>query len=382
MEKTNIKNAKNFGGGNRSSSIELLKIIAIIFIVISHAMQDNVTGSLKEIIDINCATTNVQYFIVALLHNLGQIGNVIFIISSAWFLVDSSKVKPNKIIGMVTSCFVISVLFLILGILMGYEFPLTYMIRNLMPVTFSCNWFVTCYLLLYLVHPLLNIIIRNLTQRELLQVNIGFGILYFGLGFLMKNSLFYFSNIIGFIGIYFLVAYVKLYLKSLISNTRKQCLFLLFGTIGWLALMICTNVIGLRIEMFSDWMMRWNTFMNPFFVLIGFSMFNIFKRFELKSNFVNYVSGLSLLIYIIHCNRVIRDYVRYDIFEYIYERYTFENIVLWVFVYAFISFVLAYVLAVLYKVVIEKGVTKIGESIYNFSKRYVGRMILLIEKME
>ena len=83
MEKTNIKNAKNFGGGNRSSSVELLKIIAIIFIVISHAMPDNVTGSLKEIIDINCATTNVQYFIVALLHNLGQIGNVIFIISSA-----------------------------------------------------------------------------------------------------------------------------------------------------------------------------------------------------------------------------------------------------------------------------------------------------------
>lgn len=169
---------------------------------------------------------------------------------------------------------------------------------------------------------------------------------------------------------YFIVAYSKLYLKNLTSNTRKQCLFLLFGTIGWFVLMICTNVIGLRIEMVSDWMMRWNTFMNPFFVLIGFSMFNIFKSFELKSNFVNYVSGLSLLIYIIHCNRVIRDYVRYDIFEYIYERYTFENIVLWVMLYSFISFVLAYVLAVLYKATIEKSVTRIGESIYNFCKRY------------
>lgn len=378
----NFMVARKFGGGNRSSSVEFLKIIAMIFIVISHAMPDNVSGSLKEIIDINRATSNVQYFIVALLHNLGQIGNVIFIISSAWFLVDSTKVKSNKIIGMVTSCFVISVVFLLLGILMGYDFPITFVIRNLMPITFSCNWFVTCYLLLYLIHPLLNIIIRSVTQTKLLQINMCFGIFYFGLGFLMKNNLFYFSNIIGFIGIYFLVAYVKLYLRNLSSNIRKQGLFLFIGIVGWLVLMICTNVIGLRVEMFSDWMMRWNTFMNPFFILIAFSMFHIFRSFELQNRFINYVSGLSLLIYIIHCNRVIRDYVRYDIFEHIYEQYTFEHILLWVLLYSLVSFILAFILAALYKATIEKVAMRIGQKVYDFSKRYVEKLLILIETVE
>lgn len=345
-------------------------------------MPDTVGGDSPFIVDISNATVNIQYFITALLHNLGQIGNTIFIISSSWFLLDSKRVKPAKIYGILGDCFVISILFLCIFIFAGYEFPVLYIVRNLMPFTFACNWFVTCYILLYMVHPFLNIIIRTIDKRKLLQINLIFGILYFVIGFLLNNTAFYFSRIIGFIGIYFITAYVKLYLKKTILNVKIQCFFCMIGIVGWLLLMFITNLLGLKTEIFSEQMMRWNIYTNPCFILIAFSLFNIFKTFDLKSKRINYISNLSLLIYVIHCNRIIRDYVRFDIFEYIYTNFTYEYLLLWIILYACVSFVLAIILAVIYKKTVGKVVKRIGDKIYDFSVSYIEKLLSMMEEVK
>lgn len=88
----------------RMSGIELLKIFAILLIVISHVVQTltskSVVFSSDYVIDANKATTSAICFLLALFRYCGQAGNYIFFVCSAWFLIESKKVKAKKIAGM------------------------------------------------------------------------------------------------------------------------------------------------------------------------------------------------------------------------------------------------------------------------------------------
>ena len=74
----------------RNSSIELLKVFAIIIIIISHSVPYGASYSNYDgFIDINVASSNINVVLLAIIRYFGQIGNAIFIICSSWFLVDS-----------------------------------------------------------------------------------------------------------------------------------------------------------------------------------------------------------------------------------------------------------------------------------------------------
>lgn len=72
----------------RESGIELLKIVAILFIVINHVCQTLGEKPLEliqlasELIDASMATTNIQYIIIAFFRHFGSLGNNIFLACS------------------------------------------------------------------------------------------------------------------------------------------------------------------------------------------------------------------------------------------------------------------------------------------------------------
>ena len=78
-------------GKTRSSNIELLKIAAIFLIIISHF---SLTFSYFQ--DIDHSTNSAELFFVALSRYFGSIGNNIFFICSAWFLLDSKRNNKKK----------------------------------------------------------------------------------------------------------------------------------------------------------------------------------------------------------------------------------------------------------------------------------------------
>ena len=145
----------------RNSSFELVKVLAVVMIVFSHAMPYEYEVVHPSAVNLSAATTNVQYFLAGMIHNLGQIGNIIFVISSAWFLLESKRASKEKVFQILLDCFVISVFFL--AVFLGAGYPLTgsQILRQLLPTTFENNWFISCYLLFSLVHPYLNKILRG-----------------------------------------------------------------------------------------------------------------------------------------------------------------------------------------------------------------------------
>ena len=90
----------------RNSSFELLKIVGMLLIVISHcigSLTDNNTHFIDNsyLIKDLPATGDLQHIVLALLSYSSPLGVNIFFICSAWFLLDSSETNIRKVIRMI-----------------------------------------------------------------------------------------------------------------------------------------------------------------------------------------------------------------------------------------------------------------------------------------
>ncbi len=350
----------------RNSSIELMKVIAIIMIILSHSMPDG-DGSLgASYIDIDTVTTNWQLLVAGLFKNMGQIGNDMFLAASCWFIVDSKKVDGKKVSHLFADSWFCSILMLLLFLALGYSFSLKYIIKQLFPATFNNCWFLTCYIIFYAIHPLLHAALESMGKKQLLCFNIIFFVMYNCMGFIMGNTMFYFSELFGFIGIYYLVGYLKKY--AIVTYGDNSFNFkVLFAGIGlWIISFFATDYLGFHVGLLSDQLMRWDTIMNPCFVLIGIGAFGIAKNNQFYNKTVNYISSLSLIIYMLHANIIIRQYGRFDLFQCIKDSYGYDKLIIWILLYAAVNIVGAILIATIYDKLVRKYMHALFEKLFSF----------------
>lgn len=369
----------------RNSSFEAIKVIAVIMIVLSHSIPDTggyIGGYDTCVINLYIANKDITYFVLRIFRNLGQIGNDIFVVCSAWFLLDSKQVNVNKIVSMIGDGFIVSVIMLSAFIIAGFRFPTLYLIKQFFPITLGNTWYITVYLLLYAIHPLLNIVIDKLDKRTLLRVDIGFILLYCCNCFIMNNSVLSYSDLLAFIGIYFIVAYVKLYMRSVTRNKMYGVAIVIIGIVGWFMEKFIILLLGLKISMFSNQAQKGNIFINPCYIIIAVGLLIIANNLTFYHGVVNYISSLSFLIYIIHCNIIMRNYGRYEFFEYIYLTYTYNYLLLWVIIFMIINLFGALTLAIIYHMLLQNKVHKFFIGIVRHFRKFYGKLESVIFRIE
>ena len=133
----------------RLSNIELLKIISLFFISIQHIIS-------SSNINFGIASNNLEVIIFNCFRYFGCIGNTIFVICSAYFLLDSKGTNKKKIVYIFGDVFTISIIWLIPFIFININLSIKDYIKEFFPILFQTNWFIGCYIILYLIHPLLN----------------------------------------------------------------------------------------------------------------------------------------------------------------------------------------------------------------------------------
>jgi hypothetical protein len=349
----------------RSSGIELLKIFAIVIIIFSHAMPSGDSSIAPYYMDLSLATKSIQRMLIVLFKYGGQLGNDIFIVSSAWFLLESKRMNIKKVMYLITDCFTVSVCFLICFLVAGYDLGTREIIKQFMPTYMASNWFICCYILFYMIHPILNMAINALDKEKLLITDIGMVIIYCGLQFIRPDSMYY-SRVIGFICIYFIVAYVKKYLRKVTVLAKVNKTVLILSLLANLMLILTTNYLGLHIGYFLKQLTKWNEFINPFLILSALSMFLMAKQKKFVNHMINYISGLSMLIYIIHANSLIIGHIIFDFFEYIYNTYTYQYELLWVTLVAVVLMIFGLVMGIVYKNTLQKLSHGICDLIYRY----------------
>lgn len=354
---------------NRISSIELIKIFAIFLICISHTIQtltekNSYVSNELFLVNISTATTDIQNFILLLLRHSGVIGNSIFFVCSAWFLLDSKKVNFKKWTGIIVEVWAVSVIILLITYTArDGNIDKQLITKSLFPTTNGTNWYLTCYILFYPIHTKLNDIINGLSQSNLLKTVIVLNFLYIVINFIYGN-LYYSTPPILWVTIYFTVAYIKNYNRNLADNKKIAIAVLILAVACHIGLIIITNTRGLRDPDYANKMLRWNKNSNPFLLIAAIALFNLFRNIEFKNRFINYISSFSMLIYMLHENIIIRSYYRPYAICYIRENFGLDHVILYMLIFAAVLFLISAIISIVYDISLRKIILKISDLIY------------------
>ncbi len=348
----------------RFSGVELLRILAIFLICTYHAIQTT-EGIL------NYSQNNFGMMILKILSYAGKVGNLLFIICSSYFLLESTHVKKNKVLKILFDSMLISIIIFLFFVFFGHKFTYEEAIKHFFPDYYQLVWFVPFYCIFYLIHPLLNIVINNISQKQHFSICLfifffyGFLVLFFGFT-LGVNILIY------FVFIYFVVAYMKKYCSKFCENRKLNALLLFIFTVIFILLIVLKNLYQISWLFLDEWC-------SPILLPLLLFLFNIFNSFKFKNKTINYLASCSLFVYCIHENFLLRRIIRPKYYKYVLS--ISQNMYFWwIMLCAVGMFIGAYILSLLYKLTLSKltnflskkaacGIDKIIDFLFSKTKR-------------
>lgn len=340
----------------RNSSIELMKIIALFLVVLCHSLPLYRLGGSTELdgfLNLRQSTSILQELVLVIFSHLGQVGNALFIVPSVYFLLDNNEVKKNKIIQYIMDTFIVSIIYLAIFSLIYGKLPITFIVSSLLPITFNFYWFITCYILLYAIHPWLNIVIKNLEKKQLFVTNFWLFFLYCIVSFALDGK-YYYSHLIGFIVYYFFVAYVKLYLPKLSSDRKVNLKIFVVSLCGFISIIVGVNYIGVRFSFVSGLVGDIESFINPFIIGLSIAAFNLCRLKVWRNKKINIISSTSLLVFVISNNNIVCSFVKPILFENIYVHISYNYITLICVLTAIVTMVISVMIALVYMKTIQK----------------------------
>lgn len=142
----------------RSSNIELLRILSMLGVVILHYNSPENGGAFAAVLP-----GSLNYGLLYFLEAVFIIAVNLFVLISGFFLSTSQKRNPWKIIWLIVQVSLFSAALYLVGVLLGPEpFSFQTLVRHLIPA----NYFVILYSALYLISPYLNLVLQALKNRR------------------------------------------------------------------------------------------------------------------------------------------------------------------------------------------------------------------------
>lgn len=291
----------------RQSNIELLRILAILFIISFHYVYK----SGYVLTDLNAKTLTIKSFWF-----LGELGVNLFILITGYFLING-KFSLKKLIKLILEVNFYYILTLWLTPVInniisgGGVFPdFKTIILSFFSVTFNRYWFITSYILVYILSPYINKFLKSLSKEEHKKFLIISIIIWsiiptiFGIFNNNTESFLYFNRFIWMIIMYILGAYIRLYsLKFFNKNTNKKAIVLslisfIFMVLGIIVIFKFKDIllkIGIKEPAYF-----WRPNSVPMLIL-SVSIFELFSHFKIKNNkIINALASTTLGIYMLH----------------------------------------------------------------------------------
>ena len=272
----------------RNSNIELLRICCMLMIIAGHVMMKH---------DTQYSLTNIDEIIELFFKGAFCVAVNAFVLISGFF---SIQFKKERLLHLVAQTFFYSAIFWVLAVFMGWRTinPRTDFFAFI-PILANQYWFVTCYAILYVISPWLNIWVSSL-ERDFYKkfLIVGFLIVYLWPTFsflinaprIIDDSGF---GIVNFVYLYMLGRYLRLYFVRRFASKSYMEGYIL----STIALFLCQYSLSwfLGFE-FTSWISY-----NTVFCFIGsVCLFMTFKEMSFYSSIVNYWAKPCLAVYLIH----------------------------------------------------------------------------------
>lgn len=142
----------------RESNIEILRCLAIVFVLILHYNAESVGGGFQYV-----SKGTLNYYLLYFLEALSICAVDIFIVISGYFYYGRYSRKLGKPIMLLLTC--IGYKFLLYGLsVITYNQPLSY--RGILDSLIPNNYFIILYISIYFVSLYINIILAKISKKE------------------------------------------------------------------------------------------------------------------------------------------------------------------------------------------------------------------------
>lgn len=283
----------------RNSSIELLRLLLMVMIIIHHMIVHGLGYSDYG----NNITNNLfipkSQFIISTFINFLTIGSVnCFVLISGYFSINPSLRKIKNLIYILL--FYTLIFNVIPDLIKG---NINNAIINCFFLSHTPYWFVLDYLFLMIFTPMINMYFSSHRLKQLRIVMFGLIILSCYFGFIWGNP----ANKNGYTILQFIMMYCFGRWIS-IENIKLRKIYSLIGYT--FSCLICTSIayyFFINGEYGFIW--RITYYNNPFLVVSSICLFLLFKDWNYHNSIINSISKSSLSIYLIQSSSLIATFM-------------------------------------------------------------------------
>lgn len=280
----------------RDSNLELFRIITMLFIIAHHYV---VNSGLLELIKINPLSRKSVFLLV--LGMWGKTGINCFLFITGYFMC-KSNITVKKFMKLLLEVYFYQVGIYLIFLFTGYEpFSVKTLIQAFMPFSSITSNFTGCFLVFYLFIPFLNILIRNITEKQhLFLVGLLFSI-YVLFGSIPKFNI-SFNYVTWFCIIYIFASYIRMYPKPIYDNPVLWLVLTLLSIALAIVSILGFLYVGSKVnKFFPDF---WLSDCNKIFaVLVAFTSFMLFKNLKIHfcNSLINVLGGGDLWSFTYSC---------------------------------------------------------------------------------
>lgn len=286
----------------RTSNIECLRCIAMLFIVLNHCILHIVTKRLS--LDTEPIFFCLMNFVYQVVYN----GVNLFVLISGYFLVKTTRNTTNweKVTKLWLSVFFYSAIIYAFSIGIHRK-PLNFqeLIHVLMPIRYDSYWFITQYLGLYIMSPFLAKWARSMSKQEYKIMLVSFFIIT---SILQLQGLKGGFSLIWFLFIFMFAGYIQLWESESFTIKRWNTYAgIIFIFISALLFLISFPINGKTLNIVS----YWDFYNGPLLFIASVSLFLFFKKIK-ESKLVVVVSKLSPYmfgVYLVHENPIVKEHL-------------------------------------------------------------------------
>lgn len=280
----------------RQSNIELLRIIAMVFVVLSHVAI--LSPHYQEMLNMGG-----YHGLELLMLRLGKVGVHIFFLITGYFSIRATfRAKGLRRVWAQTVFY--SLLFLAIGVVTkAHDLTATSYVNAIFPVLFNQYWFVTTFLIIGFIAPALNTIVKSVDRTMLRNYLIGVTVFYYIASLIMGltgwvNTFDFTYCLFTYSLTYCIGAYIALYRPKFDMRLILMCVVLMLVVmVAWSSAVI-KHIIPYDIFplLIAD-----NGILS---IGLGMSIFLIFLQMKpFHSVTINRIAASMFAVYLIHTNK-------------------------------------------------------------------------------
>lgn len=279
---------------DRNSSIELLRIIAALFVITLHYIQSNS--------DFLIGSSGANYYLGTFLMSISICAVNIFVLITGYFSCFSKKAGLMKLLALFVQMKVIDIVFSNTLSLVNSSFSVKSLVLSLLP----CNWFFIVYIALIILSPFINRLFSHLSNCQLIAFTVVLFVAFSCwesvieyLGYYIDvHSMSMISNV-GGAGGYSTVNFVLMYSIGAVLRRFENKHFRFSAIVGcYLAnifIIFAHSFVSLNL-IYIAW-----EYSNIFVISLSVLSFLFFKNLHIKTNIViNFVAKASFVVYLTH----------------------------------------------------------------------------------